>query len=518
MEMAQTRNPSAAADVAAPPMPGDGQQRPLTRTARVATVAFVVMAALDTFEPTILVTGAWWLVLLLVWLMPWPVIDARRERQALFTQVAALTVFAWLYLRANVAFLEAVDSWQLTGAGTPVRRLIFVLQDLLMGLVSAALLVRPILRVFRRESVAAAFVVATPWIILTGMDTVFEFDRWLDKPVQNIIFLFEAAFPTLLLMVACEWGTRTLPPVQTASRSAPTSLSTFLRGGAGIWRSALAVALVLTLKVELFRADIALPDALLDSIPVLGSAFEIGLATLTLLLTATVLALARALRGRDFRIGRLTVYDSGSGRIIAAALLGPMWILTVFHAAPVIGESVLETVQSLPAPVWDIAYDDRTRTLRLSGEYGPGVAADFERQLDAHPDVARVELEGPGGLLDEGIAIAEVIESRNLATIVTERCASACTFAFAGGRERTVTGDGALGFHSSRNPSVLREWLADHSDEIHFLTSHQVDADFVARIYDVPSYDIWYPTPVELVTARVVTSVLSPLQFAPRTE
>ena len=267
-----------------------------------------------------------------------------------------------------------------------------------------------------------------------------------------------------------------------------------------------AVALVLALTVWLFGADITLPESVIDAVPLLDSWFEIALAAVTLLLTVTLIALLRTLRRREFRIGRTKVYSSWSERAVATVLLGPLWILTVFHAAPVIGDSALQAMQNFSAPVWDIAYDDRTRTLRLSGEYGPGVADDFERQLDAHPDVASVELEGPGGLLYEGIAIAEMIAERNLTTVVTERCASACTFAFAGGTERTVTADGALGFHSSRNPSVLLEWIDDHADEIDFLTGHEYDADFVARIYRVPSYDIWYPTHAELVSARIVTS------------
>jgi len=160
--MAQTQTPPAAVAVAAPPMPGDGQQPRLTRTTLVATVVFVAMAAVDTFDPTILVTGAWWLVLLLVWLMPWPVTDARREREPPVTRIASLAVFAWLYFRANDALLDAIGPWETAGAGTLVRGLTYVLQDAVTGLLAAAFLVRPLLRVFRREAAAAAFVVATP--------------------------------------------------------------------------------------------------------------------------------------------------------------------------------------------------------------------------------------------------------------------------------------------------------------------------------------------------------------------
>jgi hypothetical protein len=307
-------------------------------------------------------------------------------------------------------------------------------------------------------------------------------------------------------MYACERGTRSLPSSPTAFVNPTGVLATYLRGGTGVVKSALAGALALALTIAIFIVDIRLPDSVVDAVPVLGSAFEIEFVAVTLLLTATVIALLRAIRGRDLRVGLLKVHASRSDWLTVALLLGPFWILTVFHAAPIIGAGMLETVQNLPAPVWDIAYDGSTRTIRLSGEYGPGVADDFGRHLAAHPDVANVELSGPGGLLDEGIAIAGMIETRNLPTTVRSRCASACTFAFAGGRQRFVIDDGALGFHASRDASVLREWIADHADEVAFLTKHDYSADFVARIYDVPSYDIWYPTRDELRAAHVIAA------------
>jgi hypothetical protein len=103
--------------------------------------------------------------------------------------------------------------------------------------------------------------------------------------------------------------------------------------------------------------------------------------------------------------------------------------------------------------------------------------------------------------------IAEVIEARGLATIVSERCISACTFAFVGGRERIVAGNGALGFHASRSPSVLLQWLKDTDLEDRFRKQRGLDDHFIARANAVPNHEIWYPTRDELLAARVVTEV-----------
>ena len=490
---------------AAPTTPGG--DRPLTRTALVTSILFVAMAALDTVEPTRLVTGAWWLVLLLVWLMPWPALDVKRERQPGFTQLAALAVFAWLFFRANTALMDAIFSWDFFDTDDLLRRFSPTLQTVVTGPLAALVLSAPLQRVFKREAVRAAFIVATPWIIHTCDDTAFDLVRWIDRPTGNSLFLFEAVFPTLLLMHACERGTRALRSSTSAADHRRHAFAASPPDSNGIGRPALAVVLLLVLVADvLYRTDLTPPDSLRVAVPLLGSSYEIALTVITLLLTVAVLTLLRALRGRDFRIGRLKLYDSGSEWALVALLLVPLWLLTVFHAAPVIGASTLETVQKVSGPVWTIDYDRSTRTLRLAGEYGPGVAADFERHLAAHADIANVELEGPGGLLDEGVAIAELIAARNLPTTVTAECASACTFAFAGGKTRVVTGDGALGFHASRYNSVLLEWLKDTTDQDQFLRRRGFDADFIAAANAVPAADMWYPSHAELRAARVVTS------------
>jgi hypothetical protein len=471
------------------------------------------MAAVDAFEPTILVTGAWWLVLLLVWLMPWPdrgfdsTTSCRLNWNALH-QLTTLGVFSWLLFRANTAVLEAVSTWELFDAHNAVYRFSYLLQNTVVGLAAALLFIRPLHRIFGRAAVQAAFLVATPWIVLTCAGTAFDLHRWVTDPAGTYLWLFEAIFPALLLMVACERRTGRLH-----SGEAPhtptwrTALQLFVRGQTGLGRTVLAFLLALAVAIGVLRSEIELPEPLLVAIPVFDQARELALTICTLLLTFTTVALVRALRGREFRIGRLKLYGSGSEWALAFLLLSPAWLVTIFHSAPVIGASTIDTIQRLPDPFWIIHYDTSARTIHLSGGYGPGVAADFADRLAAHHDVVAVELTGPGGRLGEGMRIAELIEERNLTTIVRERCASACTFAFAGGRERIVEGAGRLGFHASSSPSVLLEWLKDTDFEDAFLQQRGVDAEFIARANAVPSNDIWYPPHDELKAAGVITAV-----------
>jgi len=154
--------------------------RPRTSRAYLATsLAFVSCAALDVFEPTVLVSGAWWLVLLLVWLMPWPnrafdsTVPARLNWRTLHS-LLALAVFSWLFFRATTSLLDAALYWEIIDIAGSARALNYVVQDLVVGLITGTLLAPPLQRPFGRDSSAVAFVVATPWIILTSADTVFD--------------------------------------------------------------------------------------------------------------------------------------------------------------------------------------------------------------------------------------------------------------------------------------------------------------------------------------------------------
>ena len=489
--------PPAAPAVAAPEMPGDGPWRG-TRTMRVATVLFTLMALVDADDPEIYVTGAAWVVLLLVWMLRWPASPTDESRAGRLTQLAAIGVFSWLFYRTNTAILNTLESWQPEDATGASIALLYMIADLCSATCAAALLGRPIRRTFGRAAVPAAFLVATPWLILTSLGTAFDPVRWLTNPLSTASWLFEAILPTLILMWRCE----RIPALDPA----PSAFMVRILGGHAPLRWLAPATMIVALSTFwLLFNSFLVPVPWMDRIPLADAAWELAIVASTLLLSGTLIALLRTLRRRDRRIGRLELYRPRSEWLIAFALLGPAWFLTIFHAAPVIGSSLDSQVQSWSLPVWSIEYDRSTRRIRLAGEYGDGVADDFEQALRVHADATTVELEGPGGLIDQGMQIAQLIESRKLATVVTESCESACTIAFAGGHQRTLARGGRLGFHDSRGPSVLFEWFKDTAHEDHFLTEHGYARDFVARTHEVPSYDIWYPTTAELKSAGVVT-------------
>jgi hypothetical protein len=480
-------------------------------TNNLASLGFLAMIALDAFGPRVLVSGAWWLVLLLVWLMPWPnrAFDTRataRFSSAALHQLTTFAVLSWLYARAWQSFAGALHSWRFTDPDGPVRLLTFPVQTALVGLAIAALLARPLHLAFGARAAAAAFVVAAPTIVHSCIDTLSDLTRWLDRPVANAIHTFDAVVPLLLTMQRCvrlqRRANRTVTP-QRAQRTLLAQLGPlFDRCPRWFANSAVAPLLVITVAATILRVWV---DSLPDLQPMLSALVALALPTCTVLVTAAVvheLSKRRAAVPTGPLAGKL-LFPLRAG--VSALLLTPLWIWTLTMDAPLAEHYALNAFAALPGPAWTLDYDGSTHTLRLSGEYQHGIANAFSAKLNELPDVVLVVLEGPGGLSNEGFAIADAIETRNLATHATDDCESACTIAFMAGRERTLATDARLGFHSGWSPVALYD--DDDADYNAHLRRRGVDARFIARADDVPSADMWYPTDDELKAAGVITAV-----------
>ena len=111
--------------------------------------------------------------------------------------------------------------------------------------------------------------------------------------------------------------------------------------------------------------------------------------------------------------------------------------------------------------------------LVVSGTIGPAAASWFRDRLDeAHLAVGdAVLLSSPGGNLDQGIIMGEIIRSRGLVTAVgvadtsgrvrSSYCASACVLVFAGGKIRYGIEGSRLGVHRFVTTAPVRDPVAD---------------------------------------------------------
>jgi hypothetical protein len=471
-----------------------------TRTSVIMTTAFLGFVLLDVAVAARLVSGTWWLVLLLVWITRWPS-PRHAESAALRVQLTALPVFAWLFFRAVNGLASAASAWEIFGSDGPLALLSFPVQDTLVGLVTAVLLGVPLRRTFGPQAPSAACLVVLPYFMLAGFETVFVPARWAESPLANAIHLFEAVMPPLLLLEACAIRSRRATQHPQSPGRVQRGFERIQRGGLGAAGTAVAVFLP---AAGLTAAAIALRmrvDGDADAPLVISTLAAALIPLVTVALTAAGIALLRALRAvpepRGYRLWLIRDL-----RATVFLLLGPLWLWTVLIDAPQTGAYAKGAVRSLPRSTWAIDYDAATRTIRLDGEFQAGIARDFMRVLEAAPDAKIVELHSPGGWVGEAVRVAEQIERRELATHVTTQCASACTLAFVGGTRRTLEPGGSLGFHAGSAATGIGDGNREYNA---YMLYRGIDPEFLLASNAVPPRDLWVPDFAILRSAGIVT-------------
>jgi hypothetical protein len=144
--------------------------------------------------------------------------------------------------------------------------------------------------------------------------------------------------------------------------------------------------------------------------------------------------------------------------------------------------------------------------LAFSGGINIGTAKEFQRRLEAAPQVRVLHLNSGGGRISEADVMAAEIRQRKLVTYVSDQCHSACTILFLAGRERWLGEHGKLGFHQPHFPGLRSEHVrAIVHQEKRKLLSLGVESDFAAKALSTPNESIWIPSNAELLAAGVLT-------------
>jgi hypothetical protein len=197
------------------------------------------------------------------------------------------------------------------------------------------------------------------------------------------------------------------------------------------------------------------------------------------------------------------------GTVAAAALsIAGIGGLFLERALPSIGElwAIYTGDEALDTLTVSVSPDGTT--LYVDGAYGARSAETVRQALDKHSSIRRVVLAGPGGRIGTAFEINRMIRNRRLATRVDTGCASACTIAFLGGTDRSISPSGRLGFHQGSFPGMgTNDMYESNRDMRRFLVASGVTPEFAQRVTDTPHDEIWTPTPQELLAGRVVQRV-----------
>lgn len=147
------------------------------------------------------------------------------------------------------------------------------------------------------------------------------------------------------------------------------------------------------------------------------------------------------------------------------------------------------------------------RTLHVSGTYGVHSGEAVRKALEENKTLREVVLEGPGGRGAVGVEIFRMIRDARLATRVDTECASACTLAFLGGVQRTISPSGQLGFHRASFPGMDDDDMYETNRRLRDFMIYRagLTPDFARKAVDIPADSIWVPTREELLAGKVIT-------------
>jgi hypothetical protein len=144
--------------------------------------------------------------------------------------------------------------------------------------------------------------------------------------------------------------------------------------------------------------------------------------------------------------------------------------------------------------------------VEIAGPMAFGITDEVRRILDAHPTVRIIHLNSEGGRVYEARKLRDLFSSRGLTTYTSSGCLSACTLAYAGGRERLIAKDGALGFHQYSFPGLKdRDFHSEYEKDEQDWLARGFSRAFVEKAFATPNNDMWRPSQKELIEAGVVT-------------
>ena len=163
---------------------------------------------------------------------------------------------------------------------------------------------------------------------------------------------------------------------------------------------------------------------------------------------------------------------------------------------------------------WEIKVLNEGKEVELSGGIKGGISEEFLTVLKAVNSIEVVHVNlYEGGMVDEAMQLNKIIHEYELSTYVSGECVSACTIVYLGGKKRFLNKHARLGFHTYSVPGVKDEEMNLYESKS-FLRKLGIGNNFINRIFNTPSDEMWYPTADELVKANVVHRVVDGNEFA----
>jgi len=465
----------------------------------------VAFATIDVVRPISVLTGSWWFVFFVLWIVPWrQPIPTETAQVRIACWLSVLLLFGWLIYRTQTAAQVSLKTWHAFPTIYWLSPLSFPMRTTLATLITAALVVFPLRRIVGERATVLVIIASIPYASsypLPGFSYPFP---WQGDAIQAaIINLSDVALTLLIIAEVSFLLTRfpitinLIPGYRKLRMFAGWLLSGHLNALVAVcilYVGALAGCFV----VERLRDS---PDRNATALAFYSAILPASLLIVMLSALATWRSLARAGR-RNLNM----VKWAALGRAIVASTALLVTSFGVFFLMPLAGKDLSEGIRLVAGRPWQVVEDHHL--LRITGEIVPGIGDAVESVLDKNPEIRVVVLNSSGGDMDEGYSVAKAIQSHHLSTAVSHECASACGIAFVAGLERILIPGTRLGFHACRE----RVWYdeCNYRQYRKFMADKGIDQGFVQKALAVPAASMWYPTVEELMAAHVVTRTTKP--------
>lgn len=145
--------------------------------------------------------------------------------------------------------------------------------------------------------------------------------------------------------------------------------------------------------------------------------------------------------------------------------------------------------------------------IEFRGGIRAGSARKLERVLAAVPRAQVLQIESPGGRIEEAKRMMKLVRERGLTTYTSEDCESAATLVLVSGQQRVIGANAKVGFHAGSLPGITLEQQRGADDLMRStMQSAGVSAEFIEKVLATPSDQMWYPSFDEMIRNGVVTA------------
>jgi hypothetical protein len=215
-------------------------------------------------------------------------------------------------------------------------------------------------------------------------------------------------------------------------------------------------------------------------------------------------------RPGDFGVRRPELAAVRSIAVSLLALLGAIvGALQLYQA-----KAVVSALRGIQGYSYSITSDDARQAIKIRGYIGAGFATTLRRVQQAHPDVKTIEVTSLGGLTDEALDAAKLIEAQRMTVVVRKVCASACLLLLAGGQERLADYGATLDFHatapvsSEKLPAIV--WNAGQQDALvrAYFEARGFPKDVVDAAYRLGPSKVESLSTLEALDLHILTGVL----------